>query len=135
MKPKFSGCSCRTAARFLNVWPTSGGEGASGTEAKATSTKPSGSTRATFYLLAHHAHSYICLRRFPEALRKFAPGKGSSALVQLDQCAVPKPAKYFLKAPISIANTPSMFLRVMGRHQLTSYIEMVSSSTLAVASK
>ena len=46
-----------------------GGE-ASGTRARVTSTKPSGSTRATFTLLTQHALSYIDLRRFPEALRK-----------------------------------------------------------------
>ena len=46
-----------------------GGE-ASGTRARATSTKPSGSTRATLTLLTQHALSYIDLRRFPEALRK-----------------------------------------------------------------
>ena len=47
-----------------------GGE-ASGTEASRTSTKPSGSTRATFYLLTQHAFFLYRLRRFPEALRKF----------------------------------------------------------------
>ena len=47
-----------------------GGE-ASGSRASRTSTKPSGSTRATSNLLTQHAQSYICLRRFPEALRKF----------------------------------------------------------------
>ena len=46
-----------------------GGE-ASGTGASRTSTKPSGSTRATSHLLTQHALSYIDLRRFPEALRK-----------------------------------------------------------------
>src|SRR5206468_3645842 len=54
--------SCPIAARFLNRWPMSHGGEASGTGASRTSTKPSGSTRATF--------SYIWLRRFPEALRK-----------------------------------------------------------------
>ena len=43
---------------------------ASGTGASRTSTKPSGSTRATFHLLSQHALSYNDLRRFPEALRK-----------------------------------------------------------------
>ncbi len=33
-----------------------------------TSSKPSGSIRYV-YLLTQHAYSYICLRRFPEALR------------------------------------------------------------------
>ena len=47
-----------------------GGE-ASGTGASRTSTKPSGSTRATFTFSASTRISYICLRRFPEALRKF----------------------------------------------------------------
>ena len=48
---------------------SSGGE-ASGTGASHTSTKPSGSTRATFSLLTQHALLYIDCRRFPEALRK-----------------------------------------------------------------
>ena len=48
----------------------SSGDEASGTGAKPTLTKPSGSTRATFYMLTQHALSYLYLRRFPEALRK-----------------------------------------------------------------
>ena len=46
------------------------GGAASGTEAWRISTKPSGSTRETCNLLTQQANSYICLRRFPEALRK-----------------------------------------------------------------
>ena len=41
-----------------------------GPERSPTSTKPSGSTRATLIVLTQHAINYICLRRFPEALRK-----------------------------------------------------------------
>ena len=47
-----------------------GGE-ASGTGASRISTKPSGSTRATLTCSASTRNSYIALRRFPEALRKF----------------------------------------------------------------
>jgi len=39
---------CRIAVGFLNPWLTSSGGAASGTEASHTSSKPSGSTRATF---------------------------------------------------------------------------------------
>ena len=43
---------------------------ASGSGARNTSTKPSGSTRATLAYSKQHALSYSSLRRFPEALRK-----------------------------------------------------------------
>ena len=62
---------CRTAARFLNRWPMSRADEASGTGASHTSTRPSGSIRATLTYSAHTQHPSLYWRRFPEAQRKF----------------------------------------------------------------
>ena len=58
------------SSRIPQSLAMSHGRAANGTGASCTITKPSGSIRATFACSASTRSTYVCLRRFPEALRK-----------------------------------------------------------------
>jgi len=62
--------SFRTASRIPDRWPTSSGGEASGTGVNPILTRPSASTPATLASTSSTQISYLCLRRFPEAVRK-----------------------------------------------------------------
>ena len=62
--------SSRIAAGFQNRWLTSHGDEASGTGASLYFNEAEKLDPRNVYLITQYAVNYICLRRFPEALRK-----------------------------------------------------------------